>query len=716
LSYPKNFFSAIFQLVNFHAIEENLPHYLNYIEHHRNRTLQEFVINHGLNQLNEVLNTDHPVSIKPAAYFYSLSRLLHFEEMANQVDYYKYDIHFYSLHFALYNPGNNPLETHFSQTIIIQCTMKIRGSSELRPKISIGNRVRIRPTQESCEMNRIDMIEMTGIVLNYSLATEEAIILFSAPKHIVNPFVHQNNKKPLTEQSLDLWNSLQYHIRFLDDRTHYGFMQYLLHNVLSKNNYLQQCFFPIQADIDRLRDLKMDFYRRNGGQGTVGSPPSTLSSSPTRKNSRFNQQQEKAINEILDWCSINRYFTTYAAPMPPFVLFGPPGTGKTSVVIETILRILQRFPGKRILACAPSEAAADVMALRLISSLSSKCLHRLNWWQRLLTSVPANLLPYCNQYQNLFELYPLDMLTSFQVIITTCHTVGSLFVYQKDLQFDVVIIDEASQAIEMEVLLPLSFCKAGGVMVLAGDIHQLGPSTKFPLYRDCTPFLSLQERLLHLPFYADCLPENFLFNNKVSKESSVFASLNSPHSTNGYSSQSQINLSGLQQSRSGPPGLLPAQQLQLQRQQQQSINQNEVVLGVFLNQNYRTHECILQISSKLFYNNKLVACADHPLVNKLSSWSYLKSHPFLPMCFFDVKGKHAHEMDSPSFYNDMEVNKVVEICTSLAMEKLIPLKEIGVIAAFRRQVLKIRSALRAAGLSNINVGGVEDFQVEVNSI
>lgn len=37
--------------------------------------------------------------------------------------------------------------------------------------------------------------------------------------------------------------------------------------------------------------------------------------------------------------------------------------------------------------------------------------------------------------------------------------------------------------------------------------------------------------------------------------------------------------------------------------------------------------------------------------------------------------------------------------------------EIGVIGAFRHQVLKIRLALRLENLYNVSVGGVEDFQV-----
>ncbi len=54
---------------------------------------------------------------------------------------------------------------------------------------------------------------------------------------------------------------------------------------------------------------------------------------------------------------------------------------------------------------------------------------------------------------------------------------------------------------------------------------------------------------------------------------------------------------------------------------------------------------------------------------------------------------------------------MVEICQSLANSQLVEPRNIGVIAAFRRQVLKIRTALREVGLSAVNVGSVEDFQV-----
>jgi hypothetical protein len=119
-----------------------------------------------------------------------------------------------------------------------------------------------------------------------------------------------------------------------------------------------------------------------------------------------------------------------------------------------------------------------------------------------------------------------------------------------------------------------------------------------------------------------------------------------------------------------------------------------------------------------------------------------------------VNGQHEHEVESPSFYNEAEVltiacfycsrvftflpwkravfysssttmgfvqiAKVVEVCADLLSSgslspsnsgPIVTAKDIGVIAAFRQQVLKIRYALRAAGMSNVNVGSVEDFQV-----
>ena len=50
----------------------------------------------------------------------------------------------------------------------------------------------------------------------------------------------------------------------------------------------------------------------------------------------------------------------------PYVVFGPPGTGKTVTVVEAIKQVWKTFKSSRIVVCAPSNAAADVLAVRLV--------------------------------------------------------------------------------------------------------------------------------------------------------------------------------------------------------------------------------------------------------------------------------------------------------------------------------------------------------------
>ncbi|KAH8045179.1 helicase [Aureococcus anophagefferens] len=79
------------------------------------------------------------------------------------------------------------------------------------------------------------------------------------------------------------------------------------------------------------------------------------------------------------------------------VVFGPPGTGKTATVVEGIRRLVASDPGARVLACAPSDEAADLLARRLAAAVvgdRSNVLLRLNWWQRKSSSLPLDILRY----------------------------------------------------------------------------------------------------------------------------------------------------------------------------------------------------------------------------------------------------------------------------------------------------------------------------------
>ena len=69
--------------------------------------------------------------------------------------------------------------------------------------------------------------------------------------------------------------------------------------------------------------------------------------------------------------------------------------GKTSTLIRAIIELTKYYPDKKILACAPSDAAADVVCKRLAKYFTRAELFRLNWWQRLPAAVPIELIDYC---------------------------------------------------------------------------------------------------------------------------------------------------------------------------------------------------------------------------------------------------------------------------------------------------------------------------------
>jgi len=150
-------------------------------------------------------------------------------------------------------------------------------------------------------------------------------------------------------------------------------------------------------------------------------------------------------------------------------------------------------------------------------------------------------------------------------------------------------------------------------------------------------------------------------------------------------------------------------------------------LSVFLTLSYRGHPSFLHMPSKLFYLDKLKSV--HPADTEEVEWCRAlrriesNSKPAYPcpdkqyswpIHFLGVVGQDFSTSvesfwGSNSWCNQQEGRAVAEIVESLCQNG-VKTSSIGVMAAFRAQVLYIRRLLRSRNLNAVNVGMVEDFQ------
>jgi helicase MOV-10 len=125
-----------------------------------------------------------------------------------------------------------------------------------------------------------------------------------------------------------------------------------------------------------------------------------------------------------------------------------PGTGKTITVIECIRQLLAKNPQAKVLACAPGNSAADLIAFRLQGHLSTDELFRFYAPSRFKDQVPDDLRPYTfTQAGGHFSVPPMDRLKNFKVIVST-GTCGSSSVFSgvgmARGRFTHIFIDEAA--------------------------------------------------------------------------------------------------------------------------------------------------------------------------------------------------------------------------------------------------------------------------------
>ncbi|OJD20200.1 hypothetical protein ACJ73_08467 [Blastomyces percursus] len=434
----------------------------------------------------------------------------------------------------------------------------------------------------------------------------------------------------------------------------------------------------------------------------------------------LNYEQMKAVDSI-----ITRNFGTI-----PFLISGVPGSGKTKTVVECALQLLCRNDNIKphILLCAPSNPAADTLAIRLAKHLQPHEMFRLNGWSRTFAEVPDQLLPYTHSENDLFSIPEFKVMMNYKVVVTTCQDAHILVRArltnhdlmklgyemlssispginpnpQDMLHWTALIVDEAAQATEPMVCVPLTVVstplrvkESVGVtnarstlplFIMAGDEHQLGPRVS----NTNTAFsVSLFERLFSLPIYAD---------------------------------------HPLSRRNAGPYKKLTQEMLPIPRPAFTNLTRN-----------YRSHTSILAMPSVLFYSDTLIPSATpaHP-DGPVPSWPVWKAPHRWPMLFAcntspDDVEEILHSPAGSGLFNQGEALKALQFVQSLldhsnsltypsnatttatpttSTTPMHPItqQEIAVITPFLTQVAHLRRLFRDHNLHSVNIGPVEAFQ------
>ncbi len=186
-----------------------------------------------------------------------------------------------------------------------------------------------------------------------------------------------------------------------------------------------------------------------------------------------------------DGCDRQREFVGKALANEDFtILDGPPGTGKTTTILELIMQLV--LQGKRVLLSASTHAAINNVLERVAENQElSKHIFPLRIGDEN-NAIGVEEFQFDNLFESLKKAEGCEQLSK-QLMVDSSNlvcgtTIGILRLFNNrevslgtgEPPFDVMIIDECSKTTFQEFLVPARFAKR---WVLVGDVRQLSPFT-----------------------------------------------------------------------------------------------------------------------------------------------------------------------------------------------------------------------------------------------
>lgn len=424
---------------------------------------------------------------------------------------------------------------------------------------------------------------------------------------------------------IDSKNATLFKIEFIADRTPFQLEYHALELLTSRA--IEQLAFPKTSGKSKL--------------------PAITKFEWLRESITANKEQMAAVQNIVNQTSIPA----------PYILFGPPGTGKTSTIVEAIGQIYRLRPKANILVAATSNFAANEVTNRLLSVVPDETIFRFfsKSCTRKADEFDDDVLDVSNLSGKMYHRLAYEDLYLCRVVVCTLATAGRLVQAKIAAKhFSYIFIDECGSAKEISALIPIAGIATFGNeitanIILAGDPRQLGPVIQCDYLKQTSHETSMLERFIDHEFYR-------------------------PDPVTG-----DYNMSIITQ----------------------------------LRDNYRSHRKILHFSNHTFYQDRLRAKGSSSITDWAIGWRKLPNKDF-PIILHPVVGRTIQDKNSPSLYNTIEAEQVMEYVGDLLAngvnERHVNQEDIGIISPYARQVMYLKNELQKRKWREIEVGSVEQYQ------